>query len=749
MKRSIIRSIAWLQLGTLLATGCAPSRPFYVGDRGDLSSFLDQAMELEDPFVHAHRLAEVEHATEPYSITNQNFEFLDLTLEDTVSFALSNSKLVRAVPGTGQQTGKLSATVLGSDSRQLSTAYDPAVVASTVTPQPLAVDALGNRTLPRGAVQANQVGGVENALAEFDAQLSTVFGYGNTDRPRNVGAGNIFQPTLFNGRDSSFQTAISKRIATGGVATVRSQTIYGANNIPIGLGRALPSDWTQALEVQLQHPLARGRGTMVNRVPVVLARINEDISLAQYEITVRNLVKEVELAYWDLQAAYWAVETAREAHETSLKAWRTVRDRMQAGEAAEFVEAQARAQVHQFKAEVDAAFGGANLPGRDEGVVGRERKLRFLMGWAPTDGRLIRPIDDATEARVEFDWYTIQGETLTRNVELRQQRWNIKQREMEMISAKNQLLPDVNVSALYRWLGVGDSLARSQRSGLDFPEPGSSAFEGLTGGDFQEGAVRLEILPNAFGARRQLAGLRNAQLSLAREHAVLEDKELAALHELSDHYALLASHYQQMQLKLNQWDASQRDVEGWENLVSQGQGVLPVNMDNLLRATERRARAQLEFYRSLSEYNKSIVMLHLIKGSLLEHNNIVLAEGPWVEKAYWDAQERARERGAARPIPQGRQQPTAVSVGSVPGSGRTEQVIGHNYPPAMIESTPVRIPNSMPSVIPTVPGEVPSVMQGRGGVMQPRVQSNDPPSILGASAQRSVPVARRDVRSPY
>ena len=49
---------------------------------------------------------------------------------------------------------------------------------------------------------------------------------------------------------------------------------------------------------------------MVNRIPVVLARINEDIALHQFEANVRNLLRDVEHAYWDLYMGYRAVEAA-------------------------------------------------------------------------------------------------------------------------------------------------------------------------------------------------------------------------------------------------------------------------------------------------------------------------------------------------------------------------------------------------------------------------------------------------------
>ncbi len=408
---------------------------------------------------------------------------------------------------------------------------------------------------------------------------------------------------------------------------------------------------------------------MVNRIPVVLARINEDISLHQYEERIRNLVKEVEEAYWDLYFAYWNVETSKIAYNASLDVWRTVEPRFKLGEVAVNAEAQANQQVHQFEAQLKLAMYGGNLPGADGGVFGRERELRYLMGWSPTDGRLLRPIDDPTIARVEFDWWSVQGEALTRNVDLRQQKWVLKQRELELISAKNQILPDVNITALYRWLGVGNQLSRRSGGNVSFPNGPASAVEELLDGDYQEAAVRLELTPNAIGARRQLAGIRNTQLQLARETEILREKEMALVFRISEQINLMNSHYLQMETKLNQWAASERDAQAWQDILEKGENTsgqgLPQILDNVLRAQERRARAQQEYYRALVEYNKSIIQVHMLKGSLLEYNNIALQEGPWAEKAYWDAEERARERSSGVQLPYGASRPAVFSQGPV------------------------------------------------------------------------------------
>ena len=54
------------------------------------------------------------------------------------------------------------------------------------------------------------------------------------------------------------------------------------------------------------------------------------------------------------------------------------------------------------------------------------------MGMAATDGRLIRPKDELTTAKVTFDWCDVLSEGLVRSPELRQQKWIVKQRELEL-----------------------------------------------------------------------------------------------------------------------------------------------------------------------------------------------------------------------------------------------------------------------------------------------------------------------------
>ena len=168
------------------------------------------------------------------------------------------------------------------------------------------------------------------------------------------------------------------------------------------------------------------------------------------------------------------------------------------------------------------------------------------------------------------------------------------------------------------------------------------------------------------GFRRELAGVRHAQLQLARDKAHLEDMELNTTHLLTTAIRNLDSNYVLAQTHFNRWNAAQKEVDSVTRLWKGGKGTV----DLVLDAQERRAEAERDYYTALIGYNKAIAEVHFRKGSLLEYNNVQLAEGPWPEKAYWDALERARERDASYYLDYGWTRPAVVSRGPVPDRRR-------------------------------------------------------------------------------
>jgi outer membrane protein TolC len=662
MKRRVQTIWAILTSLMIALTGCRPQQPFYLREDGDLSHYLDVATNLEYPDVETTTLDEVTQSLPPYTLENIEFaDYWDLTLEEAIQTALQNSKVFRSLGGrfvssafnNRSQTGEApDALTLSPD--QTRTIYDPAIVETT------------------------PFNGVEYALSAFDTQWSTNYFYSHNDRQQNVAPGQAenFFPPVFQQNTSTFNTQLSKITATGGQFTVRNNIVYDLNNNPT---RQVPKDWNVNYEVSFNQPLLAGAGVEYNRIAgpfspflqvvaggaptslqfdgVVLARINVDISLADFEGAVRNLVNDTEQAYWELSFAWRNLETANTALNSARQTWEKIyalfRTGSRGGEAN--AEAQAREQFYQFKSQAQTLLNE---------LFRAENRLRSIMGLSVTDGRLVRPTDRPSIAKVDFDWCEIVEEALARNLDLRRQKWRIKQRELEIVASKNLLMPRLDMTGTYRWQGLGDDLFGTRDSAFNPNVPGSltgsSALQTLATGQFQEWQLGLQSTMT-IGFRRELTQLRHFQLQLARERALLQDQELEISHQLADAERQLILNYELTQTNFNRTLAADKQVEAQQAAYESG----TVTLDQLLEAQRRRAEAQASFFRTLIDYQRAIVTMHYRKGSLLEYNSVYLAEGPWPEKAEFDAHRLARQRDAGIYMNYGYTRPSVISQGPV------------------------------------------------------------------------------------
>lgn len=622
-------------IAAVLMSGCQPTQPFFLNEDGDLSHYIDHATDIEFPDVDSEPLPDAAQASQPHTLLNpETMDFWDLSLEETVSISLQNSKVIRSIAQV-RQSRQVGQGVAGpAESLTLNPDFTP--------------------TIYDTAIEESGQNGVEAALSAFDTQWNTSLFWDRTDRPQNVTPtqeGLTLFPRILQQDQMNFQSELTKRAATGTQWSFRNVTNYDSNNRPL---RVLASEWLTSWEAEARHPLLRGSGAQVNRVPVTIARIRTDISLVQYSVAVRNHLIEVERAYWDLYFFYRNLQAAKVGRDSALGTWQRIAEMVEqsgpsvTGEQ----ESQAREQYYFFRGRVEEAK-------RD--LLIAERQLRYLMGIAPTDGRVIRPSDAPTFARVEFDWSDILTESLTRSDEVRRQKWLIKQREVELIAARNGLMPQLDMVALYRWLGSGDNLIDDERNGLNFPSIDSTAFDELAEGRYAEWRLGLDMrMP--LGARAAHASVRNQQLLLARERARLEDLELEVSHSLTDAVQRLDANYALARTAFLQSAAAKEQVRVLETKLE----FSTISVDLLLDVQRRAAQAEQAFYQALLQYNLAILEVHFRKGSLLEYCGVSLQEGPWPAKAYFDALIRARQRDASYYFDYGYSRPKVVSRGRVP-----------------------------------------------------------------------------------
>src|SRR4029079_4736799 len=141
----------------------------------------------------------------------------------------------------------------------------------------------------------------------------------------NSGIGATITPPIFAQDLGRFTSTLSKTAADGSTFSFGNNTNYEGNIVPtVGASpfRAWQSDWTTNFEAIANIPLMQGRGVQYNRIAgpmtfdqyaagfgnpadgVIIARIRTDETLADFEGSVRDLLQDVELSYWDLYFRY-------------------------------------------------------------------------------------------------------------------------------------------------------------------------------------------------------------------------------------------------------------------------------------------------------------------------------------------------------------------------------------------------------------------------------------------------------------
>ncbi len=582
-------------IGSTLLTGCRPIDRFTAWrDSKDVSYYQSFVTQIEYPDVQIQPEQQAITSPMPLSIENPNdLPTMELKLQDAVRMALERSEILRNLGGnivTGPTT--------------LPTQIDPALT------------------------ELNPVNGTQAALAAFDAAVTSQLFWQKTDRPVNV---NPPIPGLFatvtRATGATQTNQIQKKTATGASFALRSSVIYDRNNNPT---RKFHSDFTGFLEAEYRQPLMQGSGTTYNRIVgpngivgqyngVLIARINTDVSLADFENGVIRLINDVETQYWELYFAYRSLEAQLSGRESALRTWQRIKELQKVGARGgeADAEAQSRSNYYLFSFQVNDALAGPN------GLYATEQKLRYMLGFPATDGRLIKPVDDPLQAQVLFDWQASISDAVTQRVEIRRQEWIVKRRELELIASRLNRRARLDWLNLYRVRGLGNHLLGSGNSvgpgGI--PDPLDNLFSSIGTGDYQEWQSGIEWSYNV-GLRQASAAVRHAQLNLAKEMAILKEQQLRVSHDLSNAARQMARSYEQMQINYNRIEADKLQVEVLRNRYERGL----ININFLLQAQQTLATSTSAFFRSLIDYNLAVRDFHREKGSLLSYNQVSLAE---------------------------------------------------------------------------------------------------------------------------
>jgi len=145
--------------------------------------------------------------------------------------------------------------------------------------------------------------------------------------------------------------------------------------------------------------------TLDEAIRTALANARPDVDLASTElnITLLNRISEVENLYWELYFAYRHCDVQTRFRDATLGIWRVLAQNVGRIGAEDDKIAWAREQYYEASAGVVQAKCH---------LLTTQRRLRSRMGLPINDDRLLRPADEPSLAKVDFDWNAFSKEAL-------------------------------------------------------------------------------------------------------------------------------------------------------------------------------------------------------------------------------------------------------------------------------------------------------------------------------------------------
>src|SRR5207253_364100 len=136
------------------------------------------------------------------------------------------------------------------------------------------------------------------------------------------------------------------------------------------LGPPLNPQNADSLALTYTQPFLQGGGFRVNNAPIVIARLNTEISFFQYKDSVQEMVRGVVEAYWGLVQARIDVQVRREQVQETDGYLKREEARLKVGIGDKKDEALARVTYNLFR---------ANLINAEAAALNREAALRNIL----------------------------------------------------------------------------------------------------------------------------------------------------------------------------------------------------------------------------------------------------------------------------------------------------------------------------------------------------------------------------------
>ncbi len=435
------------------------------------------------------------------------------------------------------------------------------------------------------------------AESVFDAVYFLDTSYQKTDQPPITRNSKLISYNPGESDSRVLRSGLRKALPTGATLS-GTYNLNRTDNSSLQLAKLDPIFNSDFL-VELRQPILKGFGIDYNRSQIESAKNNQKIAKYKYRRNVRDVLADVEKAYWQL------VQARRDVviQQTLVKQTEETNDLIIRRKDYDVYSVQVtrvsallgtrRAQYIQIKNQVkDAEDQLKALMNDPELNLGED--IEIIPTDFPTLGPLV--VDRIVEVQAALECRS----------EIQEAKLQIENERINVAVAKNQALPRFDMVFQYTIHGTSDN-------------PGNS-FDQMTTSNYQDYAVGLSF-EYPIGNRGPRSALKKAILQ--------RDQVIAALKQVIENVILevdvavrnLQTAYYQVPPSREAVQAAEENVQA---VIARMTRLSPEYLDVQLSAQETTANARRSLLTALVNYNIAMVQLERAKDTLFRYNNVTI-----------------------------------------------------------------------------------------------------------------------------
>jgi len=355
---------------------------------------------------------------------------------------------------------------------------------------------------------------------------------------------------------------------------------------------------TGNLQFFLSQPLLKNMWMDTTRRFIRVSRKNVELSYSQFELNLMQIVRDVEIAYYDLIASYENVKVQQKALELGETTLSENRVKIKVGVMAPLDETEAEAQVASSKASLIQA---------KQALKRSQNALKRLISddFADIYATEIVPKEKLGTKEYTFDVYASWSRGLIERPEIVQSRINIDTQDIEIKFSKNQLYPQLDLIASYslngldrKYTGVWDDFARRN-------DPST-----LVG-------IQYSVPLNNKGPRsRYKLAKAQHQILLLR----LKDLEQRIQAEIADAVDSAKSAKEQVLARSEARKFAQKALEVEQVKLEKGKSTDFI----VLRLQRDLTQAQADEISAMVNYRRALTLLSFSEATILERNKVFI-----------------------------------------------------------------------------------------------------------------------------